>query len=117
MTCIEWKGSVNNGGYGTLTVDGVTLLAHRWQWELAYGTIPPRSDVDHLCRNRKCINVEHMELVSRQENLLRGRGYGGELRTHCKRGHELAGDNLQLESNGYYRCRACRKLTRQRKAA
>src|SRR5205809_7157419 len=61
---------VNSRGYGYLYVDGKSWSAHRYAWTLERGPIPPGLTVDHLCRNRACINVEHMELVTRGEIVL-----------------------------------------------
>lgn len=71
--CIEWQGA-RDGGYGKFGVRaGLTVWAHRFAWEDKRGEIPEGMTVDHLCRNRACVNVEHMEIVTRGENARRAK--------------------------------------------
>jgi len=64
-------------------------------------------DLDHLCRNTKCVNPEHLEIVTRQVNI--DRGYGCK-REFCKRGHPFSGENLYIRPDGKGRgCKACLK--------
>jgi hypothetical protein len=80
---------------------------HRVVWEQAHGPIPEGWQVDHLCRVRKCVNIEHLEAVTPEENMRRARG------VLCRRGlHVMAGDNLYRSPDGNRRaCRACRRMT------
>src|SRR5690349_20028702 len=74
--CIEWTGTRNTKGYGRIARGGVNgrfLMAHRVAYELARGPIPEGLQLDHLCRNRLCCNPDHLEPVTRQENVARGR--------------------------------------------
>lgn len=107
---MEWTGVVNNKGYGVVRVGDTTTTAHRATWFVAYGPIPEGMQVDHLCRNRLCINPDHLELVTGAEN------YGRSPRvqvTHCPAGHPYAGDNLRLYVDRYGRthrqCVICRR--------
>jgi HNH endonuclease len=123
--CWQWVAGCYRNGYGAFQrrVDETLSwkapgnkknhLAHRVAYEFYVGPIPEGLDIDHLCRNRSCVNPDHMEPVTRQENLRRGRGYGGELRTHCSRGHELTDENLIVEQFGYRRCKTCRSLNKR----
>jgi hypothetical protein len=94
--CIEWEGGTSNG-YGRLWHGGVTWYAHRLAYVEAYGEIPDGMQVDHLCRNRRCINPEHLEAVSQQENIHRAGliGFAKDFaaRTTCKNGHPFDGHN------------------------
>jgi hypothetical protein len=112
--CWSWTGSINRGGYGTfkrfLDAKYVGVLAHRFSFEVHHGrTIVRGMELDHLCRNRRCINPDHLEEVTRRENILRGEGPTAvnARKVQCKRGHEFAGDNLLYTPQGGRRCRTC----------
>lgn len=63
-------GSLSDG-YGQLWHGGKKWMAHRWSYEHFVGPIPDGSQIDHLCRNRKCCNPEHLEPISHDENMRR----------------------------------------------
>lgn len=69
--CWEWLGGKNHKGYGHFyqAGEGRTHSAHRASYEMEYGTIPPRMEVDHTCRNRGCVNPEHLRLATRKQNM------------------------------------------------
>jgi hypothetical protein len=108
--CWEWLAARTGTGYGNFyagTVEGrkVNRPAHRVAYELALGPIPEGLVLDHLCRNRACVNPAHLEPVTNAENLRRGAR--GRLVTHCPQGHELSGDNLRPRNDGRRGCAAC----------
>ena len=123
--CWEWTGYTDpNNGYGqtssTLTT-GKTQNAHRAVWESLFGASPEASGrrvhLDHLCRNRLCVNPAHMDLVSAGENILRGEGACAHnaRKTHCKRGHELTPENVYVPPHrGGRECRECKRMLRRR---
>jgi hypothetical protein len=116
--CWEWRGARDPNGYGTFTVARkVTHFAHRYAYELFVGPIPEGLVIDHLCRNRGCINPTHMEPVTNAENVLRGEGPTAvnARKTHCKRGHPFDDVNTYVYAKGRA-CRMCHQL-RQRAAA
>src|SRR6266478_1568700 len=71
--CIEWAGHVGWGGYGDYSTGILGEEAvHRIAYVLSFGPIPKGLEPDHLCRNRKCFNPFHLELVTRKINSRRG---------------------------------------------
>lgn len=111
--CWIWNGYLTYQGYGAVMVDGKTHRAHRYYWSLLRGPIEKELVIDHLCRNKRCVNPEHLEPVTVQVNTLRGDGPTAKnaQKTHCKNGHPLAGDNLYLRGGKQNEraCRLCRK--------
>jgi hypothetical protein len=73
--CWLWTASLNNGGYGKLSVSrSYWVEAHRVAYELYKGPIPGGKCIDHLCRVRSCVNPDHLEAVTLSENIRRGKG-------------------------------------------
>lgn len=72
-TCWEWTGTKISKGYGEFSVDGENVYAHRWSYEHHVGPIPEGLVIDHLCCNQGCVNPEHLEPVTNEENLRRAR--------------------------------------------
>lgn len=69
--CAIWKGAVNHAGYPRAIRDGRSQRIHRWAWEQVHGPIPEGLELDHLCRQRACVRVDHLEPVTHQENMRR----------------------------------------------
>lgn len=114
--CWEWKANLDVKGYGQFMVyrRGRAVVkyarAHRFSYEHFVGPIPDGLQLDHLCRNPRCVNPGHLEPVTEAEN--RRRGKNGVLkvrRTHCKHGHALTPDNVYVKSDGFgtRQCRIC----------
>lgn len=117
--CWEWTASRDAGGYGRVKAYGSMRVAHRVLYELLIGQVPEGLQLDHLCRNRGCVNPEHLEPVTRKENVNRGivaqvNGDRNRALTHCKRGHEFTLENTYIAStrlgNPARVCRACHAL-------
>jgi hypothetical protein len=109
-SCWLWTASVISTGYGQIFSEpGKMMLAHRLSYELHVGPIPPGSELDHLCRNPKCVNPEHLEAVSHYENVRRGESGSARnaRKTHCPKGHPYSGANLLVGRSGARRCREC----------
>lgn len=103
--CLNYLGADNGNGYGQFSHPG-GQYAHRYAWERTNGPIPKGMTVDHLCRNRRCCNVDHLELVTRTENYLRA----VRLRDHCRNGHPY-----KRKYDGTSRvCEVCRKESAKR---
>lgn len=112
--CTIWTGAVNSKGYGCFAVGGVSYLAHRLAYEDVRGPIADGMTIDHMCRVRNCVNVDHLEVVTVAENNRRKRGGPMFLGGECSRGHRLTEGNAYKHPRGHVECRECR---RQLKAA
>lgn len=115
--CWVWTGAKDKEDYGRIRVNNTTKLTHRFIYEYYYGQICPDLTIDHLCRNRTCVNPLHLEQVTQQINASRGINWNS-IKTHCKNGHLLSGNNLRIE-NGKRRCKTCvrenKRITRKLK--
>jgi hypothetical protein len=113
--CWNWRGSGEGHGYGLFGVKRFMARAHRVSYEYYVGPIAPGLQIDHLCRNRRCVRPDHLEPVTQRENILRGTSpsAANARKTECLRGHPLSGDNLYVDKKGG---RSCRECTRQQGA-
>src|SRR6266705_4138658 len=87
--CWIWKGSHKSNGYAECSIKHVNLSAHRVAYAALIGPIPKGMVLDHICRNRGCVNPWHLEPVTQQQNCRRGdTGLHHAVKTHCPYGHE-----------------------------
>lgn len=112
--CWVWQRQKDTNGYGRLRLNGRAggmTAAHRHYFESNVGPIPDGLEIDHLCRNRACVNPSHLEPVTKRENILRGGGTGAmnARKTHCVHGHEFTPENTDITIRGHRRCRICRR--------
>lgn len=116
--CWEWLGVTNSKGYARFQERGRNSGVARWAYEHFRGPIPDGLVIDHLCRNRRCVNPAHLEVVTVTENTLRGVGFAASnaAKETCVHGHPLSGSNLLPREDGR-RCRACRIETDRKRRA
>lgn len=111
--CWEWTGLLYDNGYGRYGNE----RAHRIAWKLSGKTLPPRPlMLDHMCRNRRCVNDAHLRPINNRNNQLCGVGFVAEnaAKTVCVNGHELSGDNVYEEHVGDFVRRHCERCRRDR---
>ena len=117
--CWEWLGNRNPDRLGVFGLGGRMYLAHRVGYTLFRGEIPAGLVLDHQCDVSDCVNPFHVEPATNRENVLRGRSFSATnaRKTHCDRGHELAGDNLYRHGpdKRWRACKACRRAARERR--
>lgn len=115
--CWTWVGSVDGQGYGKLWRDGRLHQAHRVIYQETLGIVPVGYQLDHLCRNRRCVNPAHLEIVTPLVNFLRGESPLAHhaRKTHCLRGHLLDRNSVQKSGRraGRRQCLECAKNRRR----
>jgi len=103
--CWEWTSWRIKNGYGRIQLKDGPKLAHRVVYELLVGRVPPGLTLDHLCRNRLCVNPEHLQPVTMRENVLRGVGPTAinARKVNCIHGHKITG----MTKRGHRYCVTC----------
>jgi hypothetical protein len=110
-TCWNWTGHLDTNGYGQIRVAGKKPMVHAFGWNTFVGPIEPGLELDHLCRNRRCVNPDHLEPVTRQVNLQRAAA--ANVLTACRHGHPFTAENTRITPDGHRRCQTCARLRRE----
>jgi len=106
--CWLWQAYLDGRGYGKVQIRNKWGRAHRTSYEYWNGKIPDDKEIDHLCRNKNCVNPRHLEAVTHIENVKRGNlGLINKNKTHCKWGHNFTEENTIITKSGKRRCRIC----------
>lgn len=106
--CWVWTGSATYNGYCVLNANGKRVRGHRVSYEHFIGPISDGLELDHLCRNTRCVNPSHLQPVSHRENVRRGEKAN---RTHCIHGHEYTQENTMRDrKRGTRGCRECHTI-------
>lgn len=111
--CVVWIGADDGTNrYGRFWLKNKLISAHRASYLMFVGDIPDGMTVDHICQNTKCVNSLHLRLLTQKDNVLAGNGLSAKnkRKTHCNRGHKLAGSNLLVSVGGKRTCKTCLRL-------
>lgn len=118
--CWQWMGTKDQDGYGLFWLNGSRKRAHRVSYEWMKGLIPEELELDHLCKNPSCVNPNHLESVSHQENCKRGEGgkktgEKNKQKMNCPKGHPYNKENTYVRfSSKRNSCRICRTCSKER---
>lgn len=104
--CHNWSGNLVGSGYGSTKLNGKRILVHRLVWEQRNGLISDGLQIDHICRNTKCCNVEHLRLVTPEVNILASENMAAHYasRDVC----DKCGGPFSTFPSGIRYCKSCR---------
>lgn len=108
--CWHYRGSHVGDGYVRIRFRGKPTAGHVVAWTLLRGPVPDGLELDHLCRNRRCVNPAHLEPVTHRENVLRSPIANAAInarKSECIRGHAFTPENTIIQCGGKRACRTC----------
>jgi hypothetical protein len=113
--CWEFQGCRLKSGYGRVGWNGRLWLTHRVTYTFLVGEIHPDLEIDHLCENKPCCNPEHLQAVTRSENLRRGSQWHHIVereagKDYCPLGHPYDAANTYVTAQGHRQCRECKRI-------
>ena len=117
--CWEWGGSLNKGGYGQMSINNRPYLSHRISCAIYKKDFNDALVVDHICRNRKCCNPDHLRMVTTRVNCTENSksiSSANKSKTHCKQGHEFTKGNTKwrwVDKERTKRTRVCRECNKK----
>jgi hypothetical protein len=124
--CLLWEGAVSRYGYGHIRRNRKDIVLHRHVWEEANGAIPDGLHVLHRCDVPGCVNIDHLRLGTRFDNMrdivtkgrhTSNRGGFQKNKTHCRQGHPYVKETVGITASGHRFCRLCKNLYMQRYSA
>jgi hypothetical protein len=124
--CWLWTGPLSRKGYAQFSVtrdwERTNWPVHGFAYEQMVGRVPDGLELDHLCCVRHCVNPDHLEPVTHEENIARAKARGSYARqwektTHCPQGHEYTDDNTYVDPDGVHFCRTCLAAKKRRQTA
>lgn len=112
-SCWNWKGIIDiKTGYGRFKLKSGYHVAHRLVYTIFNGEITEGKILDHTCRNRNCVNPEHLREVDYRTNMLENslsNSYLNSLKTECNSGHAFSAENTYIDPNNRRHCKICRR--------
>lgn len=111
--CHLWMGATTDQGYGSFWMNGRSIQAHKVVYLLAGHEFMDGEEIDHKCRTRNCVNLDHLRIVDHKTNCLEnsiGFSAVNAKKTHCAKGHEYSVDNTYLFKEKDHirrRCKTC----------
>lgn len=121
--CWNWLGARAKNGYGNFGLNNKSALSHRVSFTIFKGEIPEGLWIDHKCRNRKCVNPNHLRAVTPQVNAMENSDASSRYlaeRTHCNHGHEFTHENIYMKidkvsSKRYRMCKKCDQISKTKR--